>query len=36
VKIETQAETFTGVINALTLRYKKEAAFIASLKITEG
>jgi hypothetical protein len=35
VKIETRKENYTGVINALTLRYKKEAAFEAAYKINE-
>jgi hypothetical protein len=35
VKIETRKENYMGVIDALTLRYKKEAAFEASFKITE-
>jgi hypothetical protein len=36
LKIETEAETFTGIINALTLRYRKAAAFQAAFRITEG
>jgi hypothetical protein len=35
VKIETRKENYTGVIESFTLRYKKEAAFEASFKITE-
>jgi hypothetical protein len=35
VKIETRKENYTGVIDALTLRYKKEAAFEATYKLTE-
>jgi hypothetical protein len=35
VKIETRKENFAGVISALTLRYKKEAAFEASFKLPE-
>jgi hypothetical protein len=35
VKIQTKTETLKGTINALSLRYKKGAAFEAVFKITE-
>jgi hypothetical protein len=34
VKIKTEAETVSGTINALSLRYKRGAAFVASFRIT--
>ncbi|GHU90180.1 hypothetical protein FACS189476_10000 [Spirochaetia bacterium] len=35
VEIETKAETLKGTINALSLRYKRDAAFVAAFKILE-
>jgi hypothetical protein len=35
VNIETKAETLKGTINALSLRYRRDAAFQASFRITE-
>jgi hypothetical protein len=35
VRIETQAETLQGAVSALSLRYRKEAAFQAAIKIAE-
>ncbi|GHV04007.1 hypothetical protein FACS189485_08480 [Spirochaetia bacterium] len=35
VEIETKAETLKGIINALSLRYKRDAAFVAAFKIME-
>jgi hypothetical protein len=36
VTVKTKSETMRGVINALSLRYRKEAAFEVSFKIQEG
>ncbi|MFP3041630.1 hypothetical protein LQZ19_07370 [Treponema primitia] len=36
VAIETKAETVRGTINAFSLRYKRDAAFVAAFRITEG
>jgi hypothetical protein len=36
VKIQTAKETLKGSINALSLRYKREAAFEAAFRIIEG
>ncbi|GHU82707.1 hypothetical protein FACS189468_7190 [Spirochaetia bacterium] len=36
VKIETEAKTVSGTINALSLRYKRGTAFVASFRISEG
>ncbi|GHV46203.1 hypothetical protein AGMMS49546_33750 [Spirochaetia bacterium] len=35
VEIETKAETLKGIINTLSLRYKRDAAFVAAFRITE-
>ena len=36
VKIAVSNEQLTGVINALSFRYKRDSAFVASFRITEG
>jgi hypothetical protein len=35
VHIETKGETMKGTITALSLRYKRDAAFVVSFRITE-
>jgi hypothetical protein len=35
VKIETEGEILKGTVNALSLRYRRDAAFMAAVRITE-